>query len=386
MKILIICAYNIFPPYWGATSRTYNIVKNLSKENEVFLLCNDYKSVKDFSRYNCEEFKSLKQNSNVKIYFVDSKGKKSQVVNRKLIFKGLEIIKNENPDIIISETLLSGFHGLIFRFLKGVPFILDEHNVEYIRFNRMNRGNRFTRMILKYYEYISCKFSEKVFCCSKTDKRFLSEKLNISEKKIVVIPNGIDTDKFYPNKKNNSKIRKKLNVNEETPLVLFFGKLDYIPNMEAIDIIYREILPKFVDKKPSCKFLIVGVNPPLNYSHNNLIFTGMVDKIEDYINVSDVVISPLISGGGTRIKILEAIACGKNVVSTKIGAEGLINKKSNEIIVISDNWEDFVNKTINLLKNKPSVEKKCLEFSEEYSWKKISKRIQEILCSYNKHS
>ena len=367
-KLLMISPFNIFPPYWGGASRIYNLAKNLAKENKIVLLCNDYKETK-IPNINCNEFNELSLNPSIQLHFVKSLSKFSQIFNPLLIIKGLNITRKEKPDLIIGEFAWSGFHIIILHLLSRCPYILDEHNVEFLRFERMKRGNKLTTLLLKIYEKISCKFAYKVFCVSEVDKNFLISKLNVTKNKIMVVPNGIDTDKFYPDIKKREKTREKLKVGQNTPLILFFGKLDYKPNYEAMEIIYKQILPRILERVQNVKFLAVGDNPPLEFSHKNIIFTGVVENIEDYINASDVVICPLLSGGGTRIKILEALACGKIVITTKIGAEGLLDENTNKMLIIADNWDEFTEKIINSINKK--IHKPNRDFIERYSWKSI---------------
>lgn len=374
-KILIIIPYNIFPPYWGAASRIYNIVKQIAKQNKIFLLYNDYKQIQKHS-IDCEEYKELSSNPNVKIFSVKSRGKFSQIFNLKLIKKGLKIIKEENIDFIFIEHVWLGIQGILLSYFSKIPFMLDEHNVEFLKFERMKRGNKISRHLLRWYENITCTKAIRVFCVSDVDKKFLVADLGIKEEKIGIIPNGIDTEKFYPNYTKKDQIRVQLKLSDN-PIILFFGKLDYIPNQEAIKIINSEILPRVLKKIPNAIFLIVGDHPPKKIEHENVIFTGVVDKIEDFINACSVVICPLTSGGGTRFKILEALACGKVVISTKIGAEGLKTKGIEESLILCDEWEDFANEII------VSLEKQNLKFNKEYvdnySWKKNTVLINRIL-------
>ncbi len=380
-KILIIIPYNFFPPYWGAATRNFNLVKNLAEDNKILLLINDHKQLQKHD-LNCREFHELKSNPNIQIFFVKSFGKLSQIFNLSVIRKGVNIIKNEKPDFILAEHLWSGLHGIILSNLSKIPFILDEHNVEFLRFQRMKRGNVLVHSFMKKYEKISCNSAKKIFCVSETDKSILSSQLKINPNKIVVIPNGIDTEKFFPNEQHTNEIRKRLKVSNE-PLILFFGLLSYIPNFEAVKIIHNKLLPLILKKIPNAKFLIVGDKPPLDFSHKNIIFTGLVENIEDFINVSNVVICPLTSGGGTKLKILESIACGKVVISTSMGAEGLSLKETKDFLKISDNWTEFSN---HILASSSQKIKPNKEFIDKYSWKHSSSLIQKILENqYDKH-
>jgi glycosyltransferase involved in cell wall biosynthesis len=192
-----------------------------------------------------------------------------------------------------------------------------------------------------------------------------------------VVENGFDKNVFYANKKNIEKIRKKYNL-KDCPIILFFGKLDYPPNKEAVYKIRWQILPLVLEKIPNAKFLIVGKKYEFGINHESMIFTGLVDNISDYINAADVVIVPLLAGGGTRIKILESIACGKTVVSTTKGAEGLINELTKPFLKIADDWETFSNYIVETIKN-PGNKKVPKEFVERYAWQNIYKKFEKIL-------
>lgn len=373
-KILIIIPYNIFPPYWGGANRNFNLAKQLAKDNKIFLMYNDYKQIEKHT-IDCEEYKELSSNPNVKIISVKSLGKFSQLYNPNMIKEAKKIIKKEKIDFVLAEHLWSGFHGLLLKYLTKIPYILDEHNVEFLRFDRMNRGNKIVRYFLKCFEKLACKKAHTILCVSEVDRNFLVSKLRVNDKKITIIPNGIDIKKFFPNDSKKNEIRNKLGITA-SPIVLFFGKLDYIPNIEAIKIIKSEILPRVIKVNPNTKFLIVGDKPPKEYSHENIIFTGLVNNIEDYINASDIVISPLVSGGGTRFKILEALACGKNVISTKIGAEGLNTNGVENMLQIHDDWDNFSQAiTLSLKLTNSNVN---TEYLQSYSWDKIDKLSNDI--------
>ncbi len=379
-KIIIIAPFNIFPPYWGGANRIYNLTKELANENKIWLLCNDYKQVsKEDSR--CAELEELSSNPNIEIFFVKTRGKTSQIFNFSVIKKGLEIIKKEKPDFILAEFVWSGLHAIILNLLTKTPYILDEHNVEFIRFDRMNRGNKFSRKMLRFYEKLSCTRASKILAVSNIDSDFLVSKLGIKKDRIAIIPNGFDTKKFHPDENKVPEIKDQLNLGKG-PIILFFGKLDYTPNYEAVKIIRNEILPRILKKIPDTKFLIIGDNPPSEFTHKNIVFTGMVDKIEDFINTSDVVISPLLSGGGTRLKILEAIACGKVVVSTTVGAEGIDQSQIKDFLKISDDWEEFSKEILSAISRKPSNVPH--EFVQKYSWAQVSEKVNQVLNSTDK--
>jgi len=376
-RILIISPFNIFPPCWGGASRIYNLVKHLARNNEVTLLYNDYDQVESHSFGN-EELQQLSSNPKIHIVAVRAFSKASQILNPLLITQALQLVKRERPDFLLAEFAWSGLHAMLLQFFSHVPYVLDEHNVEFLRFERMKRGNMVTVFILKSYERLSCLFAHKILCVSDVDKDLLISKLGARKEKIVVVPNGVDTDKFYPDKHKRKAARAKLKLGKE-PTILFFGKLDYKPNYEAVKIIRYKVLPKVLNKIQNARFLIVGDAPPVEYGHENIIFTGLMKDIEDYINAADVAICPLASGGGTRIKILEAIACGKPVVSTSIGAEGINRRSSGDKLIVVDGWNEFSIAVANVLTDSRNIvvgDDLPKVFTAAYSWKNIGSNLR----------
>jgi glycosyltransferase involved in cell wall biosynthesis len=166
----------------------------------------------------------------------------------------------------------------------------------------------------------------------------------LNSNKIKIIENPVDREVFYP-KDTKNLIRKKLQLKQKDKFILFFGQLNYKPNIEALEIIKNEIIPRLDSYKKQYKIAVCGAGNGKGFlkefKHKNIIFKGFVNKIQDYINASDVVIVPLKSGSGTRIKILEALACKKRVISTSIGAEGI---KPNKLLEVEDDWNKFVEK------------------------------------------
>lgn len=353
-KILFISPFNIFPPFWGSPTRTYGLLKYFSRRYQTILLYPSYKQVPE------PENREKYINGNMNVHSFGPPKRWAQFFNPLLIWNGLKILRTEKQKMIFAAHLWSGLNVMILYFLTRTPYILDEHNVEYLRMNRM--GKNFGWLV-KIFEKLCCRFAHKVLCVSKVDKEYL-EQMGVPSTKIIVVPNSIDAEKFYPNLDAGNEIRKKLNISTNTPLILFFGKLDYGPNKEAVEIIRTEILPRVLEKIPHAKFLIVGANPPPEFKHESIIFTGLVSRVEDYINASDITIAPLLSGGGTRFKILESIACGKQVVSTAIGAEGLIDESSEDFLKIADDWDEF-SRYITERKTHMADTKK---FVEKYSW------------------
>lgn len=373
-KILAISPVDIFPPSWGSGSRIYNLTKGLANNNKVWYLGTGVHIHENHS-CNCDEFLEFSSNPNISLNYARTGYLFPSLINPWLILKGLKIIKKEKIDLIFANHLTSSISAMILRFLTGVPYILDQHTCEAIRYARTSKKKKVVAALLKTLENLACKFAYKIFAVSDLDREFFISVQGVEEGKIITIPNAVDTEKFYPNKKNIPIIKKTLKISDE-PLILFFGTMKYEPNFEAIKIILHEILPRVLKKLPCTKFLVTGDTVPHKFNHENIIFAGRVDKIEDYINAADVVIAPLLSGAGTKTKILESLTCGKIVITTTIGAEGIDSEGIEDYLRICDDWDKFAEEIVVSISKKIITNQKMFSM---YSWKKSINKVENLL-------
>jgi glycosyltransferase involved in cell wall biosynthesis len=145
-----------------------------------------------------------------------------------------------------------------------------------------------------------------------------------------VVPNGVDLDFFRPSPRSTER---------EPKTLLFFGAIDYYPNSDAMHFFLQDVFPELVRRDPSLRLCIVGRKPPesiVAHRSANVDVTGVVDDVRPWLDRADVVIVPLRIGGGTRLKILEAMAMGKAIVSTSLGAEGLDVVPERDLLVADD--------------------------------------------------
>lgn len=381
MKILVITPFNIFPPYWGGGQRTYHLIKSLAQQHKVYLIFPSYPQFQDANpKMYQEEMKKL----GVEIRPIDNwfKWQIIEFLNPFLFLKSLYLLFSKRIEFIICDYPWSGVYTLLLHFLTRKPYIFFEHNIEY-KIKEQTKS-KYTNL-MKLLEILLCKFAKLIVVVSKKNKQELI-KLGVNKKKILILENGFDSHRFFPNDKFRKIIRKKLKIKDNEVLVFFCGKLDYAPNIEALYSIRWKILPKVV-KRVNAKFVIVGggknrLDP--NLRHPNMIFTGVVNEIERYLNAADVVIVPITKGSGTRIKVLEAIACGKVVIATKKGVESLVNKLTKPFLRITDNWEIFskyIKEASKGFKNRTPPQ----EFIQKYSWGEIYKKLLKWIERYERH-
>ena len=193
-----------------------------------------------------------------------------------------------------------------------------------------------------------------------------------------VIPNGVDTgQKCYD--ENTEKY--------ESHQILFCGSLDYFPNEEGIVWFYDKVFPLIKEVIRDINLNMVGTERhskryKILTNDTSVRFIGKVPDVQPYYYNASVCIAPLLSGSGTRLKILEAMSFGNPVVATNIGAEG-INYENEKHLLIADNPKEFAEKVICLLQNVEvfnsvrSNARKLVE--EEYDWKKIGKKMRQEL-------
>jgi len=287
------------------------------------------------------------------------------------VFRVRNIIRS--VDIVQIEQQAAG--GLLVPIIVKIwkkPVVTDCHDV--FQSLRIEYASKVRRMLEPLLEVFVYKYASLVLTVSEKEKEILSS-YGIPEEKIKVVPNGVDVEHFDTLNINLEDIKRKYGL-ENCRVVVFVGNMEYLPNREAVKLIVTKIAPWVCKEVGNVKFLMVGrcterINSP------NLIFTGVVRDIKEPLSISDVAIAPLFRGSGTRLKILEYLACGLPVVSTSKGVEGL-NLKNGIDIIIRDDINEFARSIIEILKNTNLAEKlkrNAKRSIMDYDWKKISAQL-----------
>lgn len=390
MKILYLLPYSPVEPTFGGALRIFHILNHLCKNYDVtvagFCTLSEAEAL-------ISEFPSLKG----KLYFVDPTAKLNRrrsylikslfsrhshwyLLTRSKKFQRLlnELLSREDFDIIQSEFPIMAMFNLKSRALK----VLDAHNVEYDNFRRMSKiSNPFKKFYYnlesrKFFkeEIRACNQQDAIFTTSQRDADLLNEHTDSIPK--YVIANGVDVDHLQSG-----------NSETESNSLVFVGMMKYVPNYDGMHYFLDEIFEKIRSEIPDCKIYIVGSKPPKSIKERageNIIVTGFVEDIRPYVQKASVYVVPLRMGSGTRLKILEAFAMEKAVVTTSIGCEGL-NVENEEHVLIADEPEKFADSVIELLRNKK--QRKCLEKNGKklaenvYDWKIIGKDIDKAFES-----
>jgi glycosyltransferase involved in cell wall biosynthesis len=165
---------------------------------------------------------------------------------------------------------------------------------------------------------------------------------------------------------------------------MFSGKMDYRPNVDAVLWFADEVWPLLLAQRPSISWAIVGQKPHPRLERlrgvTGITVTGWVDNVRPYIAGAKVFIMPFRIGSGTRLKLIEAMAAGKAIVSTTVGAEGFPVQSGQEI-VLSDTVGEMATAVIELLADEAQRQKlgqAAQKFAQNYDWRVVVPKFDEI--------
>ena len=395
MNLLFLSTRSPYPLISGHSLRTYHILKGAAQNHNVTFVTFIQLPEHELKKENLDHLKSFCK----AVYPFEIPADMSKITLAKMLFLNLfsslpfvgqkydgplmrqkirEIIQREHIDLVHVDMLPLTVYINEFEHL---PKILVNHNVESIRLyrwfrtepNPLKKGYLGIQWLkLRSFERSAMNKFDGCVVVSEVDKELLL-KMKVKSS-LFVVPNGTDTNFFRP---NSGK------VVENT--VLWIGHMDVHTNKDAVLYFWKEIFPILQNKYPQVKMTFVGTAPPKEIAaaartDGNVRVTGFVDDIRPYIDEAAVMVVPIRIGSGTRLKILDAMAMGKAIVSTSVGCEG-INVSNGKNILIADDPEDFANKTIELLKNpdmRINLEKNALELVKTYDWSLIGEK-QELV-------
>ena len=401
MKILFITNLIPYPLDNGGKIKTYNILEILSEENEIDLFAfyeneKERESIDFLKRkfrnvVGVEKILTTKKNIFYMLTIaIKSIFSKYPFVILKYIDKKMrnlleEYILDNNYDLIYIDHLQLGvYYDVLKKTNKKI--YLDEHNCEYqILKRKFHDESSILKKIFFGLEYKKLKkFEEtiinkvdKVIVLSDEDKKLLMS--NKNEDKFINIPIPIKTN--YK-KIIGSKIQDEINL-------IFLGTLTWYPNAQGIEWFVDNVIPILERNEIKYKLHIVGKDPSISLiekckENDNVIITGYVDSIDEYIDKCDIMIVPIFIGSGMRVKILEGLGKRIPIISTSIGAEG-IEIKNNKNILLANNENEFVESIINL-KNKELYETLQVNgyetFNNLYSIEAISKKYKDDVLEF----
>ena len=301
-----------------------------------------------------------------------------------------EAAKEDRYDLVVCDFLIpaANFRGIEF----GAPTVLFQHNMEAVIWKRLSEsaGNPVKRAYLglqfrrfdRWERELSALF-DGVVTVSPEDSAYAKSHYELNNVRGDVAT-GVDVDFFAPRK-----------VIDENAIgtIGFLGSMDWMANIQAVEYFAEEIYPTIKSEMPDIRLRIIGRNPApsvraLAERDLSIEVTGSVDDVRPLLKECDLMIVPLLAGGGTRIKILEAMAMGVPVVSTTIGAEGLGFENGKEIR-IADGSAPFAAAVQEMLGSEELrrgvSERAFLRVRDENGWKGVTEQFIK-LCAVPGHS
>lgn len=277
--------------------------------------------------------------------------------------------------IVLSSLLLRGLP-----LPSDVPIVADAHNVEFDVHRRTAQSKAaLTRRLYAACQGIITKREERrcaeavdlVLTTSERDRQLFERELGL--RRIAVIPNGVDPAEFSPS------------ASPSGTAIVFTGLMSYYPNQHGIRWFLDAVFPRVLHHVPDARVVVAGAAPPrwlVSRRSRRIEVTGELHDLRPLIGSAGVVIAPLLIGGGTRVKILEAQAMGRPVVSTSVGAEGL-EQRDGETILIGDDPGAFASHVVCLLTNVTTGAALARNGREHvvrhYDWNHIGTRLHHVL-------
>ncbi|WP_165862870.1 glycosyltransferase [Vibrio sinensis] len=286
------------------------------------------------------------------------------------------MLKEKEYKSLYSSPMLSQFS-----FGHGYPVLLNAVD-SFSKYNyRLYRENKKTSALCKYkiysfYEKHLLNIASKVSFVSCEDADFVKNNLkNKGNCNIIVSPLGVDKEAFRYVGLDNG--RNKFSI-------LFLGNFNYYPNVDAARYLALEVFPKIKEKISDATLVIVGNNPPLDICGlPDVECTGYVEDVKDYYWSSSIFICPLRLGAGTKNKILEAMASGLPIISTRVGVEGIPNIEHKIHFVEANTLEDIVDSAIDVMNDSrlaSKLSKNAISLiNGNFSWKAIIDNAFQVL-------
>lgn len=403
MKILWISHLLPYPPKGGVMQRSYNILKELSKYNEVDFLTLYQKGHHKLIGNSVESaVENINKISNILgVFPIKSDEKKifklynilmGYLTNKPYMVWWLhnkdfekeiyQLSRKKKYDIFFFDTL-----GLA-QYIDSIPsnagkIILNHHNIEsHLMYRRAkNENNKLKSHYFHFegkkrnkYEISKCALCDLNLVVSDLDRDRFRDLIGNFE--CSVVPNGVDLEYFV------SK-----GAQSTTKSLIFIGGLSFYPNIAAIRFVIKELWPTLKEKKPELKFYILGRNPPKDITElakrdSSICVTGFLDDIRQFLEEATVYICPITDGGGTKLKILDALAMKKAIVAHPIACEG-IDITDGEDVILANTPDEFIDRTIQLLDDHKKREmlgenaRKLIQ--KKYSYECIGKELHATL-------
>jgi sugar transferase (PEP-CTERM/EpsH1 system associated) len=398
LNILFLAQRVPYPPNKGEKIRTFNQLKYLTELGYNITVCAPIENDSDSSnfielqqKYGCNTVFAKLQPKPLRLITGLIQNKALSVANfyNKALQKQFDTQLAENlfDAIICTSSAMAEYiynSNVIGRLNNKPKLIMDFMDLDSDKWQQYASSStwpmswiykREAKLLAHYERNIVSTFDCSFFIADAEVNLFLAQSPNLG--KVLTMGNGMDTELFSP---------APAPTNNDAPVFVFTGVMDYKPNIDAVVWFTTEIWPELLNKYPKAKFIIAGMNPTPQIQRladiNGITVTGFVDDILPYYHQADYFVAPFRLARGVQNKVLQAFACGLPVISTPMGAEG-IDCVDGESILIASSPTDFVSCVERLEADKnlrQSIKANALALiNNEYSWpSKLNVLINEL--------
>jgi polysaccharide biosynthesis protein PslH len=396
MRILWASANFLHPTTKGGQIRTLEMLRQMHRRHEVhFVAFENPKEPEGAAR--AGEYCTKAYPVELAVPPRQSLGFARQIAGNLLTNLPLSIERYKSAAMrrVMRELMAEGFHSIVCDFLTPAPNIEDlsrcvlfEHNVETVIWERHaeTAGNAVTRAYMRRqarrmldYEGRICRAVRHVVAVSRKDAERLQSMFGLAS--VTEVSTGVDAAAFARPANH-----------QETSDLVFTGSMDWMPNIDGIIWFVEQVMPLIWRGRPKCTLAVVGRKPPARVQQlggdSRIHVTGTVSEVKPYLWGAKVAVVPLRIGGGTRLKIYEAMAAGLAVVSTTVGAEGLPLEHGRHILC-ADDADGLASSCLSLLANGEQRQLMAASardlIAQRFSWDKVSRDFESILERHAVH-
>lgn len=408
MKIFWLSHLVPYPPKGGVLQRSYHLLRELAATHEVYLLALIQEDL--FKTCFADRDEGLREAHQhlsgfcEEVSFIPMTSEQGRLGRHGLALKSLftrdpysvnwtkaeemnaairDLLARETPDAVHFDTIglaeyLPLFDGQLFK-------VLDHHNIESdMMFRRAGLETNLLKKIYFFQEAVKLRNYEKRYCqkfddnivCSELDRQRLIDFL--PGLMSTVVPNGVDVDYFLPT-----------GLARKPRSLIFAGGMSWYPNVQAMKFFFEEVWPLLQSRCPDISMTVVGRSPPawlrdLAASDGRIAVTGFVDDVRPYLEQAWAYVCPINDGGGTKLKILDALAMGKAIVAHPVACEG-IDVVDGESIMFAETAGQYVEKLEKLFADPGLTEdignrgRRLIE--EQYSYAGIGKVLRQVFSA-----
>ena len=395
MRILWVKTELLHPVDKGGKIRTYNMLKELRREHDITYLTLDDGSTDQEARERameyCQELTCIpyRQQDKFSVGFYAELGLN---LLSQLPYAIKKYQSNGMRDSITAHLSSNRFDVVVCDFLAPAinvpktlpcPSVLFQHNVEAMIWKQHYEVQQHPAKKaylyrqwrkMQRFEQKMCRRFDCVVTVSREDSEAIQKEYGVAQ--VFDVPTGVDTEFFKPTGE----------VQRDPCNLVFTGSMDWLPNEDAIHYFTERIMPQVKRAVPKLTLTVVGRNPfpglvELSKRDPSIVVTGRVDDVRPYMERATAYVVPLRIGGGTRLKIYEAMAMEKPIVSTTIGAEGLPLRDGDHLL-LADTAEAFAESIVRVLSDETLAkrlgQRAASEVREKFGWPNVARSFAAI--------